>query len=215
MRIGFNSLRLKIKRWTNTIKKAQGKGHNCEVTLLPSHPPPPSNPRPSLGKGDLLSSHTCSSALQMFAAPSVNEYHWSTLTVSGWECKPKSLPFFCCTIGKYLSNMRALRKTKPQKSNSRKQNRTLDMKGKVSMHFHPTQWSSLWAAPASLTGCKVDTENSLVTGWAPVGAAWDLKQLQDSATPLYKRLCLGLFAYRTNPDFFVGARHNWLTISLS
>lgn len=117
--ICFHSFRLKI--WTSTVKKAQRKGPNGEVTLFPGHHLSPGHLQASGGFALLPHIFPPCQTLP-FLGMTANGRHLAL----GWECKHPSQSFFSFTIRKYLSDMRAIPKTKPQKSNSRAQNKTWD-----------------------------------------------------------------------------------------
>lgn len=145
--ICFNSCRLKI--WTNTIEKVQGKGPDGEVTLLP---PCPLFPRSPPDNEYIYSSSTCNPP-PCKTLPSLGMMTNRQHLASAWEFKPKSQPAFSCTIRKYLSNTRAILKTQIHKISTQRNKQSLKMEGKVSMNSCPTHLTFPLGSPDHL-GCK-------------------------------------------------------------
>jgi len=129
--ICFNSCRLKI--WTNTIEKVQGKGPDGEVTLLPSCSLFLRSPS---GKEYISSPSTCIPP-PFKTLPSLGMMTNGQHLASAWELKPKSQPAFSYTIRKYLSNTRAILKTQSHKNPTQRNKQSLKMEGRVSMDSCP------------------------------------------------------------------------------
>ena len=189
MVICFNSCRLKI--WTNTIEKVQGKGPDGEVILLPSCPLFPRSPS---DKEYIYSPSTYKTL------PSLGLMTKGQHLASAWELKPKSQPAFSYIIRKYLSNTRAILKTQSHKNPTQ---RNKAWRWKAGCPWIPAQciWPCLWAPPITWAVKEVNPENSPIRG--NTGAARYLKRRHNLPCSVWKPL-LALLVYRTHPDSSIG-----------